>query len=389
MDQLSDSISRSINRLLKWIDHSYLGWDPYDALNSVRFNHFQKWPDLCKIAIIQVNKASPINFRSILAIQPGIDTKGISIFLQGYCKLYDSGIPGPLEEDGPVLYSKLIKEKILNNNTISWSSHYFNYINIKGSILTPDTPDLIGSSNAMKAICQYADHKDLDIEHIIDKYYNYLVNNFDHDHGCFAYGHHIKNKYVPNLDAEVISSYRYAKRIVENDDINRLCLVSLKKLIEYQNNDGSWYYSYYHDGKNRKQLDFHQGYIINGLIDSIDVYPNMENEIVESIGRAVNSYDSIFSSDGRGYYRYPRRYPTDIHNQAQGIITYSKLYDLFESRRFNDMSKIICKWTIENMQDPTGYFYFQRGRLLANKIPYMRWSQAWMMLALSEILKSM
>jgi len=388
MDQLSDLISRSINKLLKWIDHSYLGWDPYDGLNSIRFNNFQKCPDLCKIAIIQANKVSPINFRPILAIEPGIDTKGISIFLQGYYKLYNSGIPGPLEEDGSFLYLKLIKENILYNNTISWSSHYFNYIGIKGSILTPNSPDLIGTSNAMKAICQYSDYKGLHIEHIIEKYYNYLVNNFDYDHGCFTYGHYIKDKYIPNCDAEVISSYRYTKKIVDNYDINRICSISLSKLIEYQNNDGSWYYSYYHDGNNYKQLDFHQGYIINGLIDSIDIYPKMEDKIVKTIERAVNSYNSIFSSDGRGYYRHPRRYPTDIHNQAQGIITYLKLYDLFKNRKFYDMSKIICKWTIKNMQDPTGYFYFQKGRILTNKIPYMRWSQAWMMLALSQILES-
>jgi len=31
-----------------------------------------------------------------------------------------------------------------------------------------------------------------------------------------------------------------------------------------------------------------------------------------------------------------------------------------------------------------GYFYFRKGRYLTNKIPYMRWGQAWAFHALTE-----
>jgi uncharacterized protein YyaL (SSP411 family) len=180
----------------------------------------------------------------------------------------------------------------------------------------------------------------------------------------------------------------YARKIVWNDDINKICLIALEKLLDYQNDDGSWYYAYYHDGNIYKQLDFHQGFIINGLIDIIEFYPEMKNRIEKAIKAAANSYNSLFSDDGIGFYRYPIRYPVDIHNQAQGIITYSKLYKLFNDEKFNNRSKAICKWTIENMQHPCGYFYYQKGKFMTNKIPYMRWSQAWMMLALGQILES-
>jgi len=39
---------------------------------------------------------------------------------------------------------------------------------------------------------------------------------------------------------------------------------------------------------------------------------------------------------------------------------------------------------IENMQDETGYFYYRKGPFLINKIPYMRWSQAWAFHALTS-----
>jgi hypothetical protein len=37
------------------------------------------------------------------------------------------------------------------------------------------------------------------------------------------------------------------------------------------------------------------------------------------------------------------------------------------------------------MQDKEGYFYYQIYPLIINKIPYMRWGQAWMLLALSTL----
>jgi len=41
---------------------------------------------------------------------------------------------------------------------------------------------------------------------------------------------------------------------------------------------------------------------------------------------------------------------------------------------------------IENMQGPDGAFYFQKNKYFTNKIPYMRWSQAWAFHALTEYL---
>ena len=42
----------------------------------------------------------------------------------------------------------------------------------------------------------------------------------------------------------------------------------------------------------------------------------------------------------------------------------------------------IAEWTIKNMQDKKGYFYYRKFKYYINKIPYIRWSQAWMLLAL-------
>jgi hypothetical protein len=86
-------------------------------------------------------------------------------------------------------------------------------------------------------------------------------------------------------------------------------------------------------------------------------------------------------------WRIPREWPVDIHNQAQGIITSSRLSHL--NPEYLEFAKKIACWTIENMQDKTGYFYFRKNRFYTNKISYMRWSNAWMFLALAELLKKL
>jgi hypothetical protein len=50
------------------------------------------------------------------------------------------------------------------------------------------------------------------------------------------------------------------------------------------------------------------------------------------------------------------------------------------------MAKKVAAWTIANMQDDSGYFYYRRYPLLTAKTPYFHWGQATMFKALSHLL---
>ena len=46
----------------------------------------------------------------------------------------------------------------------------------------------------------------------------------------------------------------------------------------------------------------------------------------------------------------------------------------------------VAQWTIANMQDPTGYFYYRRySPWLVNKTPTLHWGQATMLCALAGL----
>ncbi len=95
-------------------------------------------------------------------------------------------------------------------------------------------------------------------------------------------------------------------------------------------------------------------------------------------------YEKQFLPNGQGLYRYPRKWPVNIHNQAQGIITFTRASRLDE--KYYDFARTIAEWTIQNMQDEDGHFYFLKYPLFTNKIPYIRWSDAAMAYALSVFL---
>ena len=154
----------------------------------------------------------------------------------------------------------------------------------------------------------------------------------------------------------------------------------LEKILNGLNEEGFWYYNY---STKRIQLDYHQGFIIDMLVDAYNHSFGDRNRLFNAIKKSTSFYkNKQFNSKGVSIYRLPNKWPVDIHNQAQGIITFSKVSSILPE--YAEFSSKILNWTEDNMFDNDGFFYYQMWPFFTNKIQYMRWSQAWMHLALSQ-----
>ena len=188
------------------------------------------------------------------------------------------------------------------------------------------------------------------------------------------------------LGAELLARV-YA--LTNEEKLRNVALQAVDFVIAHQYDDGHWKYSIdLKTGKERHQVDFHQGFVLDCLKDVIR-YTRENNDVYKkAILKGAYFYkNEQFTENGRSMWRLPSRWPVDIHHQAQGIITFSKLASLDES--FSHFSEKIARWTVANMQDKSGYFYYRKGRLWTNKIAYMRWAQAWMMKALSQLITTL
>ena len=45
----------------------------------------------------------------------------------------------------------------------------------------------------------------------------------------------------------------------------------------------------------------------------------------------------------------------------------------------------IAHWSVRNLRDERGFFYYQRRRFYTVSTPFMRWTEAWMLYALARL----
>ena len=124
---------------------------------------------------------------------------------------------------------------------------------------------------------------------------------------------------------------------------------------------------------------FHTGFNLNALQLYLEV--TGEERAEQSIQKGVDFYlNNFFLEDGTPKYYHNQTYPIDIHCPGQLLISLHKL-DVF--RQNEELVEKVLSWTINNMQDKKGYFYYQLKKGWSSKIPYMRWSNAFMFYAMS------
>jgi len=172
--------------------------------------------------------------------------------------------------------------------------------------------------------------------------------------------------------------------IIKDEKYKALACSMTDFTIAYQKGDGLWNYSINIDtGKERTQIDFHQGYILDS-IHYVMKYCGENQHYRAALTKGTAYYfKQQFKENGRAIFRVPNEYPIEIHNQSQGIITLTRLTYL--SNEYTPFARTIADWTINNMQDKKGYFYYKKYPYHTIKTPFMRWSEAWMFLALTEL----
>jgi len=368
--------------------NNYKGWDPYDALNSnllksrigktmLKFSNFEKM-------FIQFNKFSIINLRDLFKIEKNDDVYCSMLLARSYYILYLK-TNNNIWKDCFLNQINYLKNKSLFKlyNHHSWSGHNFFYKGIDNSVLRPEVPEVIPTCLGIKLFHDaYQLTFDDQYYNIYNSAYNFILNKFLIEKDKIAYLKY--TLYDDDTKIVLNASSIFLETVIDIFPEKLLYHKIFNLFAKTQDASGIWPYRI----QNKRaylQTDFHQGFIIDGLIKYYNY--NKTTKVKKIILNGANFYQKKqFNDLGQSYYRYPAFYPTDIQNQSQGIITFIKLYHIFKDDVYYDTSKKILNWTLLNMFDLDGYFYFQKGKFLINKIPYIRWNQSTMLLALSIFL---
>jgi Txe/YoeB family toxin of Txe-Axe toxin-antitoxin module len=391
----NEIIENAILSLYRYIKkNGWEGYDPYDGLNSKLTSCISRQSKWIRVFFVQLNKSLPLNIRGILRIKKGIHIKGMGLFASAFLKLFRKfGEVDFLEE--AVYCLDFLKNKSLKGNYHGhcWGD-YFEYQPAKSALKTntSNTPDII---NTVVCASAFLDHYKItgskESLAIAESSRNFIVDAL-----------YVKNnekaffKYTPTSEPSGITynasahGSMFLSRVniyAQEKKSSEIAIKVMDYVISKQKPNGVWYYSE-SDGREVMQIDFHQGFILDDLYDFIKYNQPANSGHMNALLKGAEFYrNEQFLPDGRAKWRWPAIYPIDIHNQAQGIITFSKLSEI--KGDYLGFAEKIASWTIENMQGTQGEFYYRKGRYFTNKIPYMRWAQAWMMLALSTLLEAL
>lgn len=365
-------------------DRDYKGTDPYDILRSpFPFEKLGKWPP---ILAIQFQKRSPINLRPLLGIHPTSDPKAIALLLEAAClraRKGDEEAPQEAEQLFTILMGLRSDEQEMD----AWG-YPFPWHNPKRS-LPAYAPNLVVTGTAARAIHAYhhltaSKGAYRSLERIGPFILEGLDRTTDRTGICFSYTP-VRRDICYN--ASLIGAEHFARmHALSGDEAEReLAGQAASFVLKRQKADGKWNYSEDPEsGKERVQIDHHQGFIIDSLRCIRDhAFPG-DKKLTRAIENGLAFYrKEQFFDTGRAMWRLPRKWPVDIHSQAQGIISFHANRDIDPS--YGPFAERIALWTIANMQGKDGSFYYRLTPLYKNRIRYMRWGQAWMMRALSEL----
>lgn len=375
----------SFDKLKRYCEQEeFKGWDPYDGLNSKVFNTlYLNKVRFFRLAWIQLFKRNPINLRELLLVPKEYNPKGLGLFLSGYCNLYNIEKKEEYLEKIKFLADKLIELQSKGYLGSCWG-YNFDWQS-RAFFLPKTTPTVVATSFISSALLDAYDitkeKKYLDTAISSTKFIINDLNRTPKEEGfIFSYSPY-DNTRVYNaslLGTKLLAKvYSYTK----DESLLKIAKDSVTACANTQREDGAWIYG---ELKIQDWVDsFHTGYNLECIYDyQRYTGDNSFNDVIE---KGLKYYlENFFLEDGTPKYYDNKTYPIDIHAPAQFVATLYKMEQLKDNKVLVDK---VLDWTIENMQDEKGYFYYQLKPSKSSKIPYMRWAQAWMFYGMSFYLK--
>jgi len=374
-------IERSFHKLIVYLhSQDFTGYDPHDALNSSILESLFGRNHYSAILIVQLFRRSPINFRPIFGVKKGINPKSFGLFLSAFTKLH-----------GTYLFDAVIAHKFADWLAENRASGYqyscwgynFDWPN-RDFYAKTGTPTVVNTV--------FIGHSLLDYYQITkeDKWLNIAVsaanfilndlNIIQQDRGiCFSYTP-FDHRCVHNAN---LLAAGYLARVSQFSEEKKFCAFA-KKAISYsiskQERDGSWFYG---PSQKDKWIDhFHTAFNLLSIYEYLKIVRDVETQ--KSLEAGYKYYCNNLFDNYIPKYFTNKLYPIDIHSIATSVITFLTLP--FEKEVNRNRALQLLKWTVENMQDESGAFYYQKHKFYINKNIYMRWGQAWMLLALATYL---
>lgn len=376
----SDVARAALRLFYDCASQGWAGHDPYDALNSPLLGY----PPLrssrhARILLTQLLKRSPVNLRGLMRIERSRNPKALALFLSAAIRLRrlgwlpDEGHVGELVE--LLRAGRSIPSRDAWGYTFPWQT--------RTELVPKGRPNLVCTVFAANALLDtYELLSDPRCLAMAEGAARFIIDDLfwiDRD-GQASLAYPLASSRTPVHNANLlgaallcrVSSYTGSQELLQRG------LRLARHAASRQQPNGSWMYG---DSAHWQWIDnFHTGFNLCALREV--AMHSRSDEFDAVLARGFDFYRrTFFLQDGAPRYRADRTYPIDIHCVAQSIITLVQLRHLEPGCL--DVARDVFRWASHHMLGPSGRFYYQLWPWFSNKISYIRWSQAWMVLAMA------
>ena len=385
---LKHQVYESVGRLFEWIEkNDYSGYDTFDGLSAKFLRPLTFDNKFLNIALQQGVRRFPINLRPLLAIPKNRSTKAMGFLAKGFVRLYDTTGETKWRDKAEFVLQWLIDNQAPGYSGACWGNH-FDYQS-RGGYARKGLPSVVWTS--------LIGHAFLDAYESFnqERYLSIAVSSCEHilnDLAAFHEGDSICIGYFPKTNTKVHNANTLGASLLarthsfaRNEAYRSMAEKAIRYTAKFQRDDSSWYYG---EAPNFHWVDnFHTAYVL----DCFKHYTQStgDSQFTEYMMSGYYYWrNTFFLTDGTPRYYNHKTLPLDIQCCSQAIDTL-----LFFSNLDSEslpLAMKVARWTIEHMQDRTGYFYYRRySAWLTNKTPTMHWGQATTFCALAGLYKAL
>ena len=381
---LKAAIYKSIEQLYQWLEtNDYRGYDTFDGLNARFVRPLTFETRLGRTVLQQGVRRFPLNLRPLLGIRKNYSSKGMGFLARGFIRLHQTTGNTVWKQKAQFTLQWLIENQAPGYSGACWGNH-FDYQS-RGFYLPKGVPTIVWTSLIGHAFLDGYDHFQE------DRYLQMAVSACEHivrDLGTLRDGDGICISYIPIKDTQVHNANTLGASLLArtyshtgNDSYRELAQKAMQYTAQHQRPDSSWYYA---EKMNHNWVDsFHTAYVL-------DCFKHYAQSTGDSRfdQKLMNGYEywkkTFFLPDGTPRYYNHKTLPLDIQCSSQAIDTLVFFHD--RDPESLQLAVKVAQWTIANMQDRTGYFYYRRyAPWLVNKTPTLHWGQATMLCALAGL----
>ena len=377
-----EKLEGSIAKLAAWVEaHGYKGYDPAEGLNSF-LRPLTFGNQLADRMLMQLIWKSPINLRPLVGIKPEESTKGRGYMAWGYWLRFKVTQDASFKAKAIACLDWLIANKAPRHVGYSWGNH-FDFVTRAG-VKPAGLPiivwtGLIGQA-FLEAYEQTRDDRFLEVARGVCTWILNVPRERTSTGTCLSY---VPFEQSSVHNANLLGAAMLARtwKHTREEELVQVARSAMEYSCSRQRDDGSWWYG--EEPKYHWIDNFHTGY----NLEAIKRYNDSTGEAAyrPHFHAGLRYFKgTFFTSDGAPRYYHNSTYPIDIQCAAQAIETLASCSE--DDLSCLPLSRKVACWTIDNMQDRRGFFYYRQYPLIKAKTPYIHWGQATMYKALATLL---